>query len=117
MIGNKFCGNFDKVSDVGESGNVFEIFIFKDYSTLDKLMATKKDLFVLNNINLLTKYNFDELRDYAKKLTKDVKLITSYDKRNEIIIKYKEKIKNNEIFKNKKLSEIRLSDLDIEELY
>ena len=80
-------------------------------------MATKKDLFALNNINLLTKDNLDELRNYAKKLSKEVKLIIPYDKRNEISIKYKENIKNNENFKKKKLSKYRSSDLDIEELY
>lgn len=107
----------DELSVSGESGNALEYFIFNDFLTLDKLMKSKKDLSILNNINLLIQDNFDELRRYSQQLTKNVRLINTYDKQNELYKKYKEKIKKSNKLKNKKLSEIRLSDLEIEELY
>ena len=121
LIDNKNRNNSNNDAEIletgGESGNALDFFIFNDYATLCKLMATTKNLSTLNNINLLTRDNFDELRKIVQKLTKNVKLKIPYDKRNELSKKYKEKIKYSKNFKNKKISEIRLSDLDIEELY
>ena len=102
--------------DVGESGNALEFFIFNDYLTLEKLMKSTEDLSPLNNIDLLTKDNFNELRELVKKLTEDVKLLSPYDKTNELSKKYEEKIKNSNL-QNKSISELRLYDLDIDELY
>ena len=118
LIDNKKRKNSDvNVSDVGESGNALEYFIFEDYTILEKLILSTKNLSCLNNITLLTKDNFDELREFAKQLTMDVKLIVLYDKTNEINKKYKEKIIGSKNI-NEKKSEIRLlRDLGIEEIY
>ena len=118
LIDNKKRKNSDvNVSNARESGNALEYFIFEDYTILEKLILSTKNLSCLNNITLLTKDNFDELREFAKQLTKDVKLIILYDKTNEINKKYKEKIIDSKNI-NKKKSEIRLlSDLGIEEIY
>ena len=104
-------------SDEGESGNTLEYFIFEDYTALNKLLRTKKNLSSLNNVTLLTKDNFELLREYVKKLIEGVKLKLVLDKTSELSKKYKEKIKNSKKFSEKK-SEIRLlRDLEIEEIY
>ena len=120
LIDNKYENKNNENIEIfcaGESGNALEFFVFNDYSTLEKLMKSKKDLSNLNNINLLIQDNFDELRNLVQEFIKDVKLTPIYDKENELSKKYKEKIKNSNDFKNKKISEIRLYDLDIEEMY
>ena len=106
-----------ELSDAGESGNALEFFIFNDFTALDKLMATTENLNELNDTNLLTKDNFSQLRRIINKLTKDVELTIPYDKINELSKKYKEKVKKSKNFKNKKIYEIKLSDLEIEEIY
>ena len=117
LIDNKNVTNSDADTlNAGESGNALEYFLFKDYKTLDKLMKVKKNLSPLNDINLLIQDNFEQLREIMEKLTKDVHLITSYDKNSEFNRKYKDKIEIiNLKIENK--SEIRLRDLDIEEIY
>ena len=120
LIDNKTENKNDKNNEVslaGESGKAFEFFVFNDYSTLDKLIKSKKNLSSLNNINLLIQENFDEIRELVKDLTKDVELTFSYDRTNELSKRYEEKIKKYDNLKNKKISEIRLYDLDIEEVY
>ena len=123
LIDNKFGDKKEEKGQFfhsGESGNALEYFIFNDYFTLDKLMKSKEELTPLNNINLLTQNNFDELRKLAEELTKNVQLDFSYNQSthiNEIIKKYDEKIRTSVNLKNKSLSKIKYYDLDIEEIY
>ena len=120
LIDNKIKKNSSdapEMSEFGESGNALKFFIFNDFTTLDKLMITSKKLYALNNINLLTQDNFDELRKISQELTKNVELTIVYHKKFEVSKKYKERVIKLRTFKNKKISEIRFSELGIEELY
>ena len=106
------------ISNVGESGNALEFFVFNDLTILNKLIKSKEDLSKLNDINLLIGDNFKDLRKYAEELTKNVTLISIYDGAEELSKKYEEKIKiQNSILKDKDISDLRLHDLDIHELY
>ena len=100
----------------GESRNAFDYFIFNDFSVFNKLMKTNKKLKELNNINLLVQNNFDALRRIVKKLTKNVELTVPYDNMT-YNKRYKEKIKYSKELKDKTKSEIKLSDLEIFEIY
>ena len=119
LIDNKYNYNTEstEISKVGESGNALEFFIFNNYTALEKLMKSKKNLSSLNNVELLIQDNFDELRKNIEEAIKDINISPSCNKDNELNKKYEEKIKIFKDFKNKKISEIRLNDLDIEELY
>ena len=117
IINNRYRKNSNINSlNAGESGNALDYFIFKDYLTLDKLMKSKEDLSPLNDISLLTQENFVKLREKVGKLIEDVELTNPYDKTNELSKKYEE-IKKTKKFKDKKQSEIRFSDLEIDEIY
>ena len=80
-------------------------------------MKSKEDLSPLNNVDLLIHDNFNELRNIIQELTKNVKLASFKDKRHELYKKYNDKVNESIDFKNKKLSDIRLRDLDIVEFY
>lgn len=79
-------------------------------------MKTNKKLKELNNINLFVQNNFDALRRIVKKLTKNVGIIVPYDNMT-YNQRYKEKIKHSKDLKNKNKSKIKLSDLEIFEIY
>ena len=100
----------------GKSRNEFDYFIFKEISEFKKLMKTNKKLKELNNINLFVQNNFDALRRIVKKLTKNVGIIVPYDNMT-YNQRYKEKIKHSKDLKNKNKSKIKLSDLEIFEIY
>ena len=117
MIDNKNRKKSDvNTPDAGDFGNALEYFIFEDYTILEKLLLTKKNLTNLNDITLLTQDNFVKIRKYAKELTKDIKSISSFNKTDEVNKKYKDKILNSKNF-DEKNSDIRLRDLGIEEIY
>ena len=106
----------DSLLNSGESGNALEYFIFNDFNAFNKLMRTNKKLKELNNINLLVENNFKQLRKIVEEVTKDIKVKVPYNNM-ELNKIYKEKIKHSKELKNKKKSEIKLSDLEIFELY
>ena len=117
LIDNRISSKNSEISLSGESGNALEYYIFNDYFTLDRLMKSKEDLSPLNNVDLLIHDNFNELRNIIQELTKNVKLASFKDKRHELYKKYNDKVNESIDFKNKKLSDIRLRDLDIVEFY
>lgn len=118
VIDNKDRKNSDVAElNVGESGDALEYFLFKNYSIIDKLMSTKKNLSPLNDVNLFIQDNFNKLREIIQNLTKDSQVTFQFDKKNELRKKYKEKIKNLIKLKKLKLSKITFNDLGIEEIY